>query len=135
MAATASERAVAGENAADLQRSAAEGLDARLSGLDQLSHAQLRAEWRRLYRSPPPKRMSRDILVLGIAWKLQEQPLGGLKSTTRRLLAGHAESLRATGAIAGPRAATLKPGARLLREWNGESHVILVLVRDQHLWA
>ena len=105
------------------------GLDRQLTGLDQLSHGQLQDEWRRLYRSPPPKRMSRDILALGIAWKLQEQALGGPKSTTRRLLAGHEESLCATGDIAGPRAATLKPGAWLLREWNGETHVVLVLER------
>jgi hypothetical protein len=108
-------------------RMAAGGLMTRLSGLGRLTHAELREEWRRLFRSQPPKRISRDVLELGVAWKLQERALGGLNRTAARRLSALAASLRATGDIAKPRSATLKPGARLLREWNGETHSILVL--------
>jgi hypothetical protein len=31
---------------------------------------ELRGEWRRLHRMPPPMRLSRDLLVRGITYKL-----------------------------------------------------------------
>jgi hypothetical protein len=36
----------------------------------------LRGEWRRLHRMPPPMRLSRDLLVRGITYKLQERAYG-----------------------------------------------------------
>jgi len=56
---------------------------ARLSGSTIF---ELRGEWRRLHRAPPPMRLSRDLLLRGITYKLQERPLGGLsKSIIRKL--------------------------------------------------
>ena len=46
---------------------------AQLRALEPMDVAGLRAEWRRLYRSTPPKRVSRELLVLGVAWKIQER--------------------------------------------------------------
>ena len=46
---------------------AASDLAERLTALGQLTHTDLRAEWRRLYRAHPPKRISRDLLELAIA--------------------------------------------------------------------
>jgi Protein of unknown function (DUF2924) len=44
-----------------------------------------RAEWRRVYHHDPP-RLSRDLLTLGIAYRLQEIEHGGLgKATLRKL--------------------------------------------------
>ena len=42
---------------------------------------ELRGEWRRLHRTPPPMRLSRDLLMRGITYKLQERPLGGLSQS------------------------------------------------------
>ena len=109
------------------RRSQRSDLEAELARLTLVSYAELQSHWRRLFRSPPPRKIGRDTLELGVAWKLQEKALGGLNNTTRRTLAAHAESLRTTGDLAKPRAVTLKPGARLLREWNGETHSVLVL--------
>ena len=41
---------------------------------------ELRGEWRRLHRAPPPMRLSRELLMRGISYKLQERPLGGLSN-------------------------------------------------------
>ena len=47
---------------------------------------ELRGEWRRLHRAPPPMRLSRELLMRAITYKLQERPLGGLsKSIIRKL--------------------------------------------------
>ena len=51
-----------------------------LARLDSLTILELRQEWRRLHQTPPPMRLSRDILLRGIAYKFQERVLGGLSS-------------------------------------------------------
>jgi len=39
----------------------------RLQLLESMDYAALRDEWRRLYRSNPPKRVARELLLLGVA--------------------------------------------------------------------
>ena len=42
-----------------------------LARLSELTIFELRGEWRRLHRMPPPMRLSRDLLIRGITYKLQ----------------------------------------------------------------
>jgi hypothetical protein len=44
-----------------------------------LTAQQLRDEWRRLYRGQPP-RLSRDLLIRTIAYRMQELAYGGLSA-------------------------------------------------------
>ncbi len=106
---------------------ASEGLTEKLAALADLDAVGLRAEWRRLYRSHPPLHIRRDLLVLAIAWKLQERVYGGLTAAQKRRLAGIAEDLRKNGDLSGGPAIRVKPGLRLVREWRGETHTVLVL--------
>ena len=53
-------------------------LSSELASLATMTYTELHLAWRRHYRVVPPKKMSRDILELGIAWKIQENKLGGL---------------------------------------------------------
>jgi len=101
-------------------------VSARLLALDAMDHAALRSEWRRLYRVDPPKRVSRDLLVLGIGWKIQERAYGGFSAATKRRLADLARTLERDGDVTRNRVARLRPGARLVREWRGESHTVIV---------
>jgi hypothetical protein len=48
-------------------------LNARLVALPGLAQEDLRLEWRRLHRADPPKRIGREILELGVAWKLRRE--------------------------------------------------------------
>ena len=100
---------------------------ARLQALAGMTYDGLRTEWRRLYRAPPPKRVARDLLVLGVAWKIQEQAYGGLGAATRRRLAVLAKTMDRDGDLVRSRVARLKPGARLIREWRGVTHTVIVL--------
>lgn len=86
---------------------------------------ELRGEWRQLYDHDPP-RISRDLLVLGIAYRLQEIEHGGLGKATLRKLQTLAKSLRATGRVGPTPGLSLKPGARLMREWHGRTHTVTV---------
>jgi hypothetical protein len=57
-----------------------------LERLSTLTIFELREEWRRLHRSPPPMRLSRDLLIRAIAYRLQERAHGGLsKAAVRKL--------------------------------------------------
>ncbi len=71
----------------DGRRSGASSEDAvavKLQALAEIDYDALRAEWRRLYRAHPPKRVSRELLMLGVAWKVQERAYGGLGATRAR---------------------------------------------------
>ena len=99
-------------------------LTERLHALTGMEVSALRDEWNRLYRNPPPARISRQLLELGIAWKLQEAALGGLSRAMQRQLGGSGDIATAE---APSRAIVIKPGARLVREWRGVTHDVLVV--------
>ena len=46
--------------------------------LSELTIFELRGEWRRVHRMPPPMRLSRELSIRGITYKLQERAYGGL---------------------------------------------------------
>jgi len=107
----------------------ARDVEAQLSAIMELAPEQLRVAWRRHYRVPPPRGLSRDMLIRAIAYKIQEHALGGLGKSTLRRLATLARSLDSP-ADASPSLApyaSLKPGTRLVREWGGTTHRVLVL--------
>jgi hypothetical protein len=54
---------------------------------------ELRREWRRLYHRDPP-RISRDLLIRGIGYRLQELQHSGLSNSTRRRLKTLAKKFR-----------------------------------------
>jgi hypothetical protein len=70
--------------------------------------------------------VARNLLMLGVAWKIQEQAYGGLGAATKRRLADLAKTLERDGDVTRNRVARLKPGARLVREWRGGSHTVIV---------
>jgi hypothetical protein len=109
------------------RRDTADSVAAKLNSLSELEREALREEWRRLYRSPPPKKISRDLLVLGVAWKIQEVAQGGLSTAMKRRLAELAATLDQKGDLAHSRVARLKPGARLVRAWHGQLHTVTIL--------
>jgi hypothetical protein len=62
-----------------------------------------------------------------IAYKMQERACGGLAPAIKRRLRTLAADIEANGAGALPSALLLKPGTRLLREWGGKTHTVIVL--------
>jgi len=97
----------------------------KLPAFAGLSLDESRREWRRLYRSEPP-RLSLDLLIRGIGYRLQEVQHGGLGKSTRRKLKTLAKMFRTEGRVAPDPGLSLKPGARLVREWRGRTHTITV---------
>ena len=108
-------------------------LSSELAAIAMMTYTELHLAWRRHYRAVPPKKMGRDILELGIAWKIQENKLGGLGAAVKRQIAELARTMEAKSDLAKPRAISLKPGARLLRTWEGVTHEVMV-VDDGFIW-
>ncbi len=61
------------------------GVAELLARLNDLTLDELRAEWRRLYRSMPP-RLSQDLMRRAIAYRIQEKAFGGLSPASKRKL-------------------------------------------------
>ena len=89
-----------------------------ISALGQATPADLKGRWRELYRTELPRRISQDLLIRALAYRIQERVLGGLKPSIRRLLAKVAEDASVRRPIELAPRLTLKPGTVLLREWH-----------------
>jgi hypothetical protein len=102
-------------------------LEDRLTALATMSPAQLVAEWHRVHKSPAPA-MTPDLLRRGIAYRLQEQVHGGLKPSIKRELERIGGQFDRTDPVA-VASMLIKPGTRLVRDWGGATHHVLV---DEH---
>lgn len=98
-----------------------------IAALAGMTTGELRMTWARLHKSEPPPRLSRDLMVRAIAYRLQQQADGGLSPATRRRLRALAAALAANGPGAFDPGVSLKPGAKLVREWSGGVHSVTVL--------
>jgi hypothetical protein len=101
-----------------------EKVESEVAALESLSHPELKARWNDLYDVSCPPHMSRKFLLRAVAYRVQENAFGGLEKSTKR-------RLRKIAVDAGKpiklRRAKIKPGTRLLREWNGTVHEVIVL--------
>jgi hypothetical protein len=98
-----------------------------IAELETLNTAELQARWERACGRPAPKRASRDLLLRLVAYDLQEQAEGGLSKATRRRLAKLAGLNGENREPISPHSVRLKPGSRLIREWHGVTHSVIVL--------
>jgi len=96
-----------------------------LATLPDLTTPELRARWKRIFRTDPPPKLSRDLLIRALAYQLQEEAEGGLDTRTKRRLGSLARSHEAGGTPTLP--SSLRPGTQLIREWRGRTHRVTVL--------
>jgi hypothetical protein len=98
----------------------------RLARLEAMSPAQLRAAWRDEWRKPVPP-IGPDLLRRGIAWRIQVRVHGSLSTATSKAIDQALDRLERTGEVGATKRFALKPGTRLVREWRGATHHVLVL--------
>src|SRR5271166_5222136 len=65
-------------------------------------------------------------LIRGITYKLQERAYGGLSKAVARKLEQTSPDPLSSGAAKAAPPISLKPGTRLVREWRGVTHMVLV---------
>ena len=100
-------------------------VEQRIAQLPAMRPTELRALWREVWRQPAPD-LGPDLLRRGIAWKLQVRVHGDLPSPVRREIEGVLARLRKGDAVAPPRP-SLRPGTRLVRQWNGIAYQVVML--------
>jgi hypothetical protein len=98
----------------------------KLQSLPRLLKPALLALWQELFAQPPHPKLRRDLMVPILAYGLQEQAYGGLKPTTRKRLQQMAAEQQKEQNVPLPLLPQLRPGTKLLRQWQGEMHEVLV---------
>lgn len=92
--------------------------------LEGLGLEDLRDRWRGRYGAPPALR-SPELLALMLAWRIQADHAGGLDADLRRALR------RLAGVKAAPEPTA---GTRLVREWEGTPHEVIVMSEGGFLY-
>lgn len=92
-------------------------IDEQLAELETLSKAELKDRWAALTGQPVP-RVSAGLLRLAIAWELQAREYGGHSRRTLQVLDQLARWKTRTRPT--------EPGMRLVRAWNGRTHVVTI---------
>ncbi len=95
-----------------------------IGGLSDLDLPALRQHWRELYGSEPPVRMSRELLIQAIAYRIQEKMFGGLSRAARIELAAGREASAGAKSSRAKTQHRVKPGTRFLREWQGLTYEV-----------
>jgi hypothetical protein len=103
-------------------------VEAELDRLGRMPIISLRSMYRELFRTDPPKAFGPDLLRRSIAHRIQEKAYGGLSRPVQRSLDQLVKTSRSqpSGPAEIPR--RIKPGSILVREWNGTSYHVTVLV-------
>ena len=98
-----------------------------LSRLPTLEIGELREQWRGLYKTQAPPNLSHDLLVRAVAYQMQQLAGGGARPEPRSQLLRIAQQLKQTGEGTIRARPNLRPGTRLIREWQGRTYDVLVL--------
>ena len=97
-----------------------------IAGLDTAGRDELLEHWRSLIGRPPPKNISRSLLIQILAFELQSKHHMGF---TKRL------SLRLTRAgLRDVMRPAFKPGSSFVREYHGKTHVVEVVEDGCFAW-
>jgi len=111
----------------------AEDPEAEIGQLPDLSHAELKDRWRSLFGNPAPKHISRQLMEKAIAFRMREKALGIPSAETRRRLRHIAAAIRDGREETVSLGPQIRPGTRLVRAWQGTTHIIEVET-DGFVW-
>ncbi|HVV93553.1 MAG TPA: DUF2924 domain-containing protein [Hyphomicrobiales bacterium] len=110
-------------------------MEAELAHLQTLDLDGLRARWRSALGRMAPAHLSKPLLLRILSYRLQAECFGDLDPATVRLLdrvAREKGKSQAASVPLGDRDA-VKPGAVLVREWEGQFHRVMALA-DGYAW-
>ena len=92
-------------------------VEEELAGLGDAARPRLETRWAQLTGKPVP-RISLALLRLAVGYEVQARAFGGLARGTAQKL----DQLAAAKTVISP----ARAGMRLVREWNGKAHVVVV---------
>jgi len=95
--------------------------------LSHLTADDLRAEWSHVFGQAAPRNARREYLLRAIAHELQSRTHGPLATAVRRALLKNISIQSPASIKSKKQTRSLKPGARIFREWGGAVHEVLVM--------
>jgi len=101
--------------------------------LKLLSKNQLIQKWQELFELTPSPTVRREFLVKHLAWEIQAQSQGGYTTQAEKKLEALAKDLEQNKEIKAENiklksnVLTIKAGTKLIREYQGKNHEVLVL--------
>jgi Protein of unknown function (DUF2924) len=98
-------------------------VEAEVDRIWSLGITALRARWQLMFGCAPPAGLMKDIIKRLIAYRIQEEAFGGLDRETKKLLDGLARGGKTRAELN----RRLKPGAVLVREYQGTRHTVTVV--------
>ena len=121
-----------------VRHTVAERVAAEVAALADMPREELVARWLKRFGRAPPKGCGRQLLGLAAAYAIQEQVFGGLRPEARRALAVESDVPSPSEGASHRRSrkqtfSTIKPGTRLVREWNGRTHHV-EMVEGGFIW-
>ena len=82
--------------------------------------------WRSVFNQDPPFRPRQDFMQGHIAWAMQAKEHGGLKRKASNQLKQLMDELRKGEELGTEQALTIKPGTKLIRQYQGKRHEVIV---------
>ncbi len=113
-------------------------LEEEIAHLRGLELKGLRARWLSVTGQEAPPHLSRHLLFAIVAYSIQAEALGDLDAETLRLLKKIGSARSGTEVVPltdafDQRRRELLPGTTLTREWNGQTHQVMV-VKEGFAW-
>jgi hypothetical protein len=107
-------------------------IDVEIARLRALDVEKLQTRWQTIFRRQPPASLPRHLLFAMTAYHLQADVFGDLDAETLRLLnkvdvAPSKTEITSLTRILAQRQRELSPGTILVREWNGQTHRVMVV--------
>jgi hypothetical protein len=103
-------------------------LEAEIDRVRSLGIEALRSRWRFVFGAKPPAGLTKDIIGRMLAYRIQEDAIGGLDKETTKLL-----DRLGRGGKSGAKNRRLKPGTIVVREYQGERYTVTV-APDGFVW-
>lgn len=97
-----------------------------IGNLTSLSLEDLRQKWSIAWGQEPHPRIGRTMLLKSLEYKILEQETGALTSEQRLKLEQLIKSYKRNSSFFDENLPALKPGTRLVRNWNGKRYSVLV---------
>jgi hypothetical protein len=107
-----------------------DSVNKRLSSLSGMNKEDLSKLWREMFETTPSSHLRRPLMVQILAYRIQEEAFGGLNSASRRQLLQMAQTLKARPKAQLCERPGIKPGTRLIRQWDNRVHVVTVKDRS-----